>query len=175
MKKIITILIFVLAVQFAIAKTTVDNTDKYSYGANIGWINWQGDITNGAVFNANFVSGYIWSANIGWINLGDGSPDDGKKYSNLSATDFGVNIDSDSDENYFILKGYAYSANAGWINFDIDSTAGNDAQPKIEKNTGIMKGYAYGANIGWITLESAGFAKVNTGLILSSPNLWMIY
>lgn len=169
------IIIYILIIQTGFCDTTVDDKHKYSWGANIGWINWQGDITNGAVFTQNFASGYIWSANIGWINLGDGSPSNGQKYSNITADDFGINVDAVSDPNYFILSGYAYSANAGWINFDVLSIAGSENQPKIEKQTGILKGYAWGANIGWLTLESPGIADVETGLMLKNPNIWFIY
>jgi len=142
------------------AATTVDGTDKYSYGANIGWVDWQGDVTNGAVLAYGVASGYIYSANVGWISLGDGTPASGLEYSNASATDFGVNVDAKTDTNSFLLSGYAYSANAGWISFN---SADPGTRPKIDKTTGVMSGYAYGANIGWISLDTT-VSQVKSGL-----------
>lgn len=163
-RKFVVASLLVLSLVFAavrtFAATTVDGTDKYAYGANIGWINWQGDVTNGAVASYGVLSGYIYSANIGWISLGDGTPASGLQYSNASAADHGVNVDAKSDANNFLLSGYAYSANAGWISFNITDPA---TRPKIDKTTGIMSGYAYGANIGWIALDTT-VSQVKSGL-----------
>lgn len=145
------------------AETTVDAVDKYSWGANIGWINWQGDVAHGAVFTDKIASGFIWGANIGWITLGGGSPANGMRYSNTSVDDCGVNVDSASDPSSYLLKGYAWSESMGWINFEqVGDVAGADYQPRIEKSTGILKGYAWSANMGWIALESPGVARVKT-------------
>jgi hypothetical protein len=128
----------------AFANSTVDPAHPYAYGANIGWINAQGDITNGAVIGQSFCTGYLWSANCGWISLGN-APTNGWQYSNLSSNDWGVNHDGEGS-----LTGYAYGANIGWINFE--QTHG---QPRIDLRTGNLSGYAYGANIGWIGLSNA--------------------
>ena len=160
-----TMIMVCLTVGICAADTTVEHPDIYSWGGNIGWTNWEGDVTNGAVFTENYASGYIYSANCGWINLGDGSPANGISYSNTSADDFGVNVDSLSDPDYFMLSGYAWGANIGWINFDVAAQAGASNQPRIDKTTGILKGYAWSANTGWLTLESPGTAVVRTGLV----------
>src|SRR2546423_15704521 len=55
------------------ALTTIDATNQYAYGANIGWMDWRGDTNNGAVIGEYGCSGYIYAANVGWINLGSGS------------------------------------------------------------------------------------------------------
>jgi hypothetical protein len=32
--------------------TTINAVNRFAYGANLGWINWQGDVANGAVIGA---------------------------------------------------------------------------------------------------------------------------
>jgi hypothetical protein len=137
----------------AFAATTIDAANKYAYSANIGWVGWTGDNTHGAVVGAYVCSGYIYSANVGWINLGNGSPANGIKYQNNSATDFGVNQDGLGN-----LRGYAYGANIGWINFE------NTGAPTINMITGQMSGYVWSANCGWISLSNA-VAYVQTDTI----------
>jgi hypothetical protein len=130
--------------------TTIDATHNDAYGANIGWINAQGDVSNGMVVGQAFCSGYMYSGNCGWIHLGDGTPANGTAYANNSATDYGINHDGLGN-----LTGYAYGANIGWINFE--QTYG---KPKVNLTTGILSGYAYGANVGWISLNTAqGYVK----------------
>src|SRR6266436_2166875 len=75
------------------AATTINATDKYAYGANLGWMDWRGDTNSGAVIGEYVCSGYLYAANIGWINLGNGSPANQIQYQNNSATDYGVNQD----------------------------------------------------------------------------------
>ena len=58
------------------ANSTIDDSDRYIYGANIGWIDARADGTNGVVMGLFSCSGYLWSANCGWISLGNG-PQDG--------------------------------------------------------------------------------------------------
>jgi hypothetical protein len=143
------------------AATTIDNTNKYAYGANIGWINWQGDVTNGAVIGEFICSGSIYSANCGWINLGGGAPANGIRYQNNSGTDFGVNV-----QDYFAngaiceakLRGFAYGANIGWINFE------NTGNPRVNLANGQLLGFAYSANTGWISLSGAGINLFTTSI-----------
>lgn len=144
------------------AGTTIDPVNKYAYGANIGWMDWSGDIANGAVIGEYVCSGYIYSANCGWINLGSGTPVNGIYYQNNSAGDFGVNQDGFGN-----LRGFAYGANVGWINFTNATATGPLAladQPRVDLKTGILSGYAYSANCGWISLSNA-FAFVQTDTI----------
>ena len=151
-----------LAPFFAPAATTIHPTNSFAYGANIGWMNWRGDVANGAVVGEYVCSGSIWSANCGWISLGSGMPVNGIQYGNASATDFGVNLTG-----HFVsagvpraqLRGFAYGANIGWINFEV---TGN---PEISLSTGRLSGFAYSANCGWIDLASAT-AFVETDLIV---------
>ena len=139
----------ILAVWFvtlgsAAAVTSIHATNRYGYGANVGWINARGDITNGAVLGYSYCTGYLWSANAGWISLGNG-PTNGWHYSNTSSNDWGVNHDGDGQ-----LAGYAYGANIGWITFEQAQ-----GQPRIDLRTGNLSGYVWGANVGWISLSNA--------------------
>ena len=130
-----------------ISSSTVSNS---AWGANIGWINFRGDQTNGAVIGDFFCSGYIYAANAGWISLGNGAPQNGYSYANNSATDFGINHDGIGN-----LRGYAYGPNIGWVNFE---TTGN---PRVDLQTGRFSGYIWSANAGWISLSNS-FAVVKT-------------
>jgi hypothetical protein len=135
------------------AATTIDDVNRYAYGANLGWMDWYADGTNGVVIGEYVCSGYIYSANVGWINLGSGSPANGIQYQNNSATDFGVNQDGLGN-----LRGYAWGANIGWINFE------NTGAPRINMITGQMSGSVWSANCGWISLSNA-VAYVKTDVI----------
>ncbi|HZU29874.1 MAG TPA: hypothetical protein VFB79_02090, partial [Candidatus Angelobacter sp.] len=140
------------------AVTTIDPVNRYAYGANIGWMDFYADGTNGAVIGDYVCSGYIYAANVDWINLGSGSPANGIQYQNNSATDFGVNQDGLGN-----LTGYAWGANIGWINFE--QTYG---KPKINLLTGQLSGYAWSANCGWISLNNTS-AFVQTDTLYPGP------
>ena len=143
-------------------ETTIVDPDKYSWGGNIGWINWEADGANGAALNGVIMHGFIYSANVGWINLGDGAPAGGGAYSNASAQDFGVNVDAATSPDFYLLSGYAWSANAGWINFDVAAQTGDENRPRISKTTGVFEGFAWGANLGWLSLNSEPIAILRT-------------
>jgi hypothetical protein len=132
------------------AATSINATNNYAYGANIGWMDWRGDTNRGAVIGEYVCSGYFWGADVGWIHLGSNAPANGIQYQNNSAIDYGVNHDGLGN-----LRGYAYGANIGWINFELN---GN---PRVDLKTGQLSGHAWSANCGWISLSNA-FAKVQT-------------
>jgi hypothetical protein len=140
------------------AATTVDSSHQYSYGANIGWMEWLADSSADGVSVGEFIcSGWIYSANVGWINMGNGIPANYIQYENNSATDFGVNYGIDPTQpGYGILRGYAYGANIGWINFE---AMGN---PRVNLTSGSLRGYAYSANCGWINLNDMAGNYVQT-------------
>src|SRR4051812_2571872 len=73
------------------ADTTIDSTNHYAWGANIGFTDWRPSTVNGVNIGTNFCAGYIYAANVGWIKIGTGAPANGISYSNTSAADFGVN------------------------------------------------------------------------------------
>lgn len=126
------------------AGSTINATNRYAYGANVGWLDWRADATNGAVIGQSYCTGYVWSANCGWIGLGNG-PTNGWQYSNASGSDWGVNHDGQGH-----LSGYAYGANIGWITFEQ-----TNGLPKIDLLTGNLSGYLWGANVGWIGFSNA--------------------
>ena len=102
----------------AFAQTSnIDPAHKFSWGENIGWMNWQAAGnpvgSQGALINPNILSGYVWCENVGYLSLGDGSPANGSAYANLNGTDFGVNLLGDDR-----LAGLAWGENIGWINLD---------------------------------------------------------
>jgi hypothetical protein len=140
------------------AVSTIHATNRQAYGANIGWINAAGDVTNGAVIGRFYCTGNLWSANGGWISLGN-TPANGWQYTQTTANDWGVNHDGAGR-----LSGFAYSGNMGWISFE--QTYG---QPRIDLHTGNLSGYAWGANVGWISLSNAQ-AFVQTDRLDAGPD-----
>jgi hypothetical protein len=158
-------IVFLLAstIVTARAASTINTTNQYGWGANIGWTNWRPDFdgtnTEGAVVGEFICSGYIYGSNVGWINLGNGTPLNHIQYQNNSATDFGVNYSSDPTQaGVAILRGFAYAANIGWINFEATGNA------RLSLFTGTFSGYAYSANCGWINLNDS-LGKVQTNHI----------
>src|SRR3954462_13017205 len=139
------ILMFVLSSR---ADTTIDPTNYYGWGANIGFTDWRPSTTDGVNIGTNFCSGFIYAANVGWIKMGTGAPANGTSYSNTSATDFGVNCSAGAagEKN---LRGFAYGANIGWINFE------NTGNPRVVLATGRVRGFIWSANCGWINLDDA--------------------
>src|SRR6476659_5943821 len=95
------------------AATSIDPVNKYTYGANAGWIDARGDTNRGAVIGEFVCSGYLYAANVGWIHLGSNAPANGIQYQNNTSTDYGVNNDGQGN-----LRGFAWGANIGWINFE---------------------------------------------------------
>ncbi len=155
MKTLPSLLVLLLLQLAALAASTINPTNKYAWGANIGWTNW-----SGAVIGEYVCSGYIWGANVGWISLGGGIPANGIQYSNSSGTDFGVNLTGQ-----FVsggvpraqLRGFAYGANIGWINFE------STGKPEVSLAIGRLSGFAYSANCGWINLgDATAFVQTDT-------------
>ena len=147
------------------AATSINPVNHFAYGANIGWIDWRGDVANGAVIGEFVASGHIYGANVGWIHLGDGTPANGIRYLNNSATDFGVNHDGIGN-----LRGFAYGANIGWLFFTNRAGDGTTYEgPRVDLRTGRLSGFVYGANVGWISLSNL-FAHVQTDSIQMGPD-----
>jgi len=146
-----TLLLLLALLATAQAATTINPVNKYAYGANLGWLDCSGDTNNGAVIGEFVCSGYIYSANAGWISLGGGTPVNGFRYLNNSATDFGVNHDGLGN-----LNGYAWAANIGWLTFtNRDATGATFEGPKVDLLTGKLSGNIWSANCGWISLSNA--------------------
>jgi hypothetical protein len=150
--------------------SNIDATNKFSWGENIGWMNWRdagNPVTSqGAVVHVKYLSGFVWGENIGWINLGDGTPAGaGGQYANVNGTDFGVNRDPATGN----LSGYAWGENIGWINFSGGAMA-TPAQPaKFDSVAHRFFGYAWGENVGWINLNDANAGKFPGAIISCGP------
>ena len=76
---------------------TIDETYKYAWGENIGWLNFDCDECNVRITDSE-LSGYAWSRQYGWINLNPAT-------SGVENTTEGI------------LSGFAWSSNLGWIDF----------------------------------------------------------
>lgn len=148
------LLLPVLVAAPALAQTTnVDAANKYTWGENIGWMNWRDAGApagaQGVVVRSGFLAGFVWCENVGWISVGNGAPANGVGYSNLTGADCGVNRDPATGN----LSGYAWGQNIGWVNFAGGALA-TPAQP-AKAIDGRLRGYAWGENIGWINLDVA--------------------
>ena len=138
--------------------STINPANKYSYGDNIGWMDWRPSQEHGVAIGEYVCSGYIYAPNVGWIHLGSGSPANGVRYQNNSATDYGVNHDGGGN-----LRGLAYGANIGWLNFE------STGAPSFDLITGQLNGFVWGENVGWISLSTA-VASVQTVGLQPSPD-----
>ena len=149
-KLLLALIFFSAVLAGARADSTINGTNRYAYGANLGWIDWRADGANGARVGEFICSGYLYAANSGWINLGSGTPADGIRYQNNSAADFGVNRDEAGD-----LRGLAWGANIGWLIFtNRDVTGAAFEGPKVDPRTGRLSGFVYSPNAGWINLSN---------------------
>lgn len=143
-----------LSLSFAHSDTTFGPSNHSAYGANVGWVNLAGDITNGVIVGETYLSGNAYAGNCGWICFGN-TPSNGTTYNNTTATNYGVNHDGTGN-----LSGYAYGANIGWINFGWAAAADGN-RPRFDLSSGSFSGYAYSSNCGWIALGS-GFLSSAT-------------
>jgi hypothetical protein len=128
----------------------IDPVNKWAWGTNVGWINFN-PTNGGATVCTEHLEGYAWAENIGWIKLGTFSGCAAHTYSNISTNDYGVNKDSSGN-----LHGNAWSTNVGWIKFD--PANGGVA---INSTTGSFDGYAWGENVGWIHFKGTGSIPYN--------------
>ena len=74
------------------------------------------------------------------------------RYTNASASDFGVNHDGSGG-----LSGYAWGQNIGWLNFD---TTGDGGSQVTVSPDGAFSGYAWAQNVGWISFSSGYGAQL---------------
>jgi hypothetical protein len=165
LRALLCVLPLVLTAGAARGATTINATNRLAYGANLGWVDWRGDTTNGAIIGAYVCSGSLWSANVGWITLGGGAPADGVRYQNNSATDFGVNHDGLGQ-----LSGLAWAANLGWLAFTNRASDGSVYEgPRVDLLTGRLSGLVWSANAGWLSLSNQ-FAHVQTDTLDCGPD-----
>jgi hypothetical protein len=146
---IIAILLFIalflaVGVGVVLAAGNIDATNKWTWGTNIGWVNFN-PTHGGVTIYDDHLEGYVWAENIGWVRLGTYIGGGTHTYANSSNTDYGVNNDGSGN-----LSGYAWGTNVGWINFN--PTHG---QVTIDPVSGEFDGYAWGENVGWIHFKNA--------------------
>ena len=133
--------------------TNISPANKWSWGENIGWMNWRDagspPGSQGARIDTHRLSGYVWGESVGWIFLGDNAPASGDHYANVTGDDCGVNIAANGD-----LFGFAWGENIGWINFDTAAVLGPlGQQARYDHAARRLRGYAWGENVGWINLD----------------------
>ncbi|MCC6426571.1 MAG: EF-hand domain-containing protein [Phycisphaerales bacterium] len=134
----------------ALAQSNVDPVNKYTWGENIGFMNWRdanNDLSGVAVNDSlGYLAGHIWCENVGWIRLGNG----GGPYLNTNGTNYGVNLNTATGN----LSGYGWGENIGWVNFSGGALA-TPAQPaRFDLNDRRFRGYAWAENVGWINLDN---------------------
>ena len=62
------LIILVLTAANAIAQSTISDSYKHSWGANIGWTIWKPSNADGVRVSQYTLSGWVWAANVGWIH-----------------------------------------------------------------------------------------------------------
>ncbi|HYE02876.1 MAG TPA: GC-type dockerin domain-anchored protein [Phycisphaerales bacterium] len=153
MKRILFVAAVLLACAPARAQIVIDPAHKFSWGENIGWMNWADANagTQGVRVHSTYLTGFIWCENVGWINLGDG-PLNGIAYRNLMGDDAGVNRNPNTGR----LTGLAWGENIGWVNFSAGALT-SPPQPARIYVTGERRltGFVWGENVGWINLSHA--------------------
>ena len=164
---VITILICTLAISAENIDPNEDDS-QYAYGENVGWINFEPNITEpnvGATVSNEKLTGFIWAENIGWINL---DPND---------TDPNTGITNDGTG---ILTGYAWAENVGWINFNPEIPGDTHHYGVTIDSDGNFDGYAWGQNIGWINFNSTDLygygvlaCKVNFTDLANFVDYWL--
>jgi hypothetical protein len=140
------LLLFLPVYTVALAAGNIDAVNKWAWGSNIGWVNFNPGHGGVTVYD-DHLEGYAWAENIGWIRLGTYEGGDAHTYANDAANTYGVNNDGAGN-----LEGYAWSASAGWINFNPSHGDG----VTIDPDTGAFDGYAWAENVGWIHFSNSG-------------------
>ncbi len=125
------------------AAGNIDAVNKWAWGSNIGWLNFN-PTHGGVTVYEDHLEGYAWAENIGWVRLGTYTGGESHTYANSAAGNYGVNNDGDGN-----LSGYAWGASVGWVNFAPDRGG-----VMIDPSTGQFDGYAWGENIGWIHFKN---------------------
>ena len=150
------------------AGTPMPRDDRWAWGENIGWINFEGQ--PGGQGQVRFLpaglSGYAWAENVGWINVGQGgdyvpADEQGPPTFPNPNQRFGVRIEGQIGDAVRPLSGWAWGENIGWLNFNtwelaIEDAAGDPAGARIE-NDGLgeprIRGYVWAENVGWINFD----------------------
>ncbi len=143
MKNRLTAILVLIALAICVMSVNAENIDpqdtdmQYAWGENVGWVNFQPGLGDGAQVSSSAVTGFVWSENVGWINL--------------SPSTFG-GVENDGAGN---LSGFAWGENVGWINFQ-PQVPGDVTEYGVKINAnGEFSGWAWGENVGWINFGIA--------------------
>jgi len=142
---LIAVVVLCLVTAAQAATGNIDPNNKWAWGTNVGWINFN-PTHGGVTVYSDHLEGYAWGENIGWIRLGAYEGGGSHTYANDAANTYGVNNDGNGN-----LSGYAWGTNVGWINFNPTHN-----QVTIDHTNGNFDGYAWGENIGWIHFKGTG-------------------
>jgi hypothetical protein len=83
--------------------SNIDFTNKYAWGTNVGWLNF--NPTLGVTVYDDHLEGYAWAENVGWIRLGTYEGGGTYSYNNSSMTDYGVNNDGSAQATFPAMLG----------------------------------------------------------------------
>jgi hypothetical protein len=162
---LLVIILALLSAGVGLASGNIDTVEKWIWGTNIGWVNFNTP-NSGVTVYSDHLEGYAWGENIGWIRLGSYEGGGAHTYANTNASNYGVNRSNGGD-----LSGFAWGTNVGWINFDPPGGG-----VSFDPVNGESEGYAWGENVGWIKFSGEEYG-LNTSFrefyiylpILSKP------
>jgi len=143
---LIAVIVFCLVAVAQAATGNIDAVDKWAWGTNVGWINFN-PTHGGVTVYSDHLEGYAWGENIGWIRLGTHTGGSPHTYGNTAADNYGVNNDGNGN-----LSGYAWGTNVGWIRFNP-----THSQVTIGPASGSFDAYAWSENVGWIHFKGPGY------------------
>lgn len=145
------LIFFVFAAKAQAATSTIDTTNKYAYGENIGWLN-LGTPEGNVQVGDTALTGYIWTENTGWVSLNCSNT------SSCGSVNYGVTNDGSGN-----LSGYAYGENVGWISFNcLNTSSCGTVSYGVTITSGDFSGYAYGENTGWISFNCLNTSSCGT-------------
>ena len=137
------IVLTLIIAAIVLADGSMDNTNRWAWGSNIGWVNLN-PANGGVTIYSDHLEGFAWGENVGWIRMGTCATAAPNCTHDNSTTNYGVNNDGVGN-----LSGYAWGSNIGWINFSPNGIS----QVWIDPVTGDFEGEAWGENVGWIRFK----------------------
>ena len=132
------IIVALLGVGVALAAGNIDATNKWAWGANVGWVNFDPDHGGVTVYD-DHLEGDAWGENIGWIRLGTCSrrqPLHPRQHQPPPTTASTTTVRA-------ISPATPGAANTGWINF-----ARQRRRDDRARHGRLRPGYAWGENVG---------------------------
>ena len=125
------IIFFVFRVYASESVGTINSSNKYAWGENIGWVNFapqNGNTYTGLTITDTSVTGYAWSNEFGWINF--------------SPSNSGQGVLNTTSGN---LSGQAWVASLGWLNM---SGVSINSSGKFTGTAGVQ-----GSDVGRISFD----------------------